>query len=74
MASAFIEAFNSQLRQECLIASWFLSVAEARDRINAWKIEYNEDRTQPRKLDAERLCGPTETSPEGRMKPGPKTR
>jgi DNA-binding transcriptional LysR family regulator len=25
-----------------------------------------------RKLDAERLCGPTETSPKGRMKSGPK--
>lgn len=42
--NAFIEAFNSRLRQECLNGSWFLSVADARDRINAWKIEYNEER------------------------------
>lgn len=44
MASAFIEAFNSRLRQECLNASWFLSMADARDRINAWKIDYNDER------------------------------
>lgn len=44
MASAFIEAFNSRLRQECLNASWFLSVADARHRIHDWKIDYNEER------------------------------
>ena len=44
MASAFIQAFNSRLRQECLNASWFLSMADAHDRINAWKIDYNDER------------------------------
>ena len=42
--NAFIEAFNSRLRQECLNASWFLSMADARLRINTWRIDYNENR------------------------------
>jgi putative transposase len=39
-----IEAFNGRLRAECLSASWFLSMADARDRIEDWRREYNEDR------------------------------
>jgi putative transposase len=42
--NAFIEAFNSRLRQECLNASWFLSIADARQRIEAWRIDYNQNR------------------------------
>ena len=42
--NALIEAFNSRLRQECLNASWFLSMADARQRIEFWRNEYNEDR------------------------------
>jgi putative transposase len=41
---AFIEAFNSRLRQECLNASWFLSMADARQRITEWRIDYNVER------------------------------
>ena len=39
-----IEAFNSRLRAECLTASWFLSLADARDRIEEWRRHYNEER------------------------------
>ena len=39
--NAFIEAFNSRLRQECLNASWFLSMSDARTRIKTWRIYYN---------------------------------
>lgn len=42
--NAYIEAFNSRLRQECLNASWFLSMADARARINEWKDDYNQNR------------------------------
>ncbi|MCL6285744.1 integrase core domain-containing protein [Ruegeria sp. 2012CJ41-6] len=42
--NAYIEAFNSRLRQECLNASWFLSMDDARTRINSWKEDYNETR------------------------------
>lgn len=39
--NAFVEAFNSRVRQECLNAYWFLSLADARCKIEAWRIEYN---------------------------------
>lgn len=39
-----IKAFNGRLRAECLNASWFLSLADARDRIEAWRRHYNEER------------------------------
>ena len=42
--NAYIEAFNSRLRQEYLNASWFLSMDDARARINNWKADYNETR------------------------------
>ena len=42
--NAHIEAFNSRLRAECLNASWFLSLDDARDRLEAWRTEYNEER------------------------------
>ncbi len=42
--NAFIEAFNGKFRQECLSAHWFLSLADAREKMEAWRRFYNEDR------------------------------
>lgn len=42
--NAFIEAFDSRLRQEWLNASWFPSMADARQRITDWRIDDNEER------------------------------
>ncbi|MEL6576773.1 MAG: transposase, partial [Pseudomonadota bacterium] len=42
--NAYIEAFNSRFRQECLNASWFLSMGDARARIEEWRIDYNHNR------------------------------
>lgn len=42
--NAFIEAFNARIRAECLNASWFFSLADARERIEAWRIDYNTER------------------------------
>ena len=39
--NAFIEAFNSRFRQECLNTSWFLSLNDAKSKIEAWHTEYN---------------------------------
>lgn len=39
--NAFAESFNGRLRDECLNESWFLSVAEARRIIEAWRMDYN---------------------------------
>lgn len=42
--NAFIEAFNGRFRAECLNAHWFLSLADAREKLEAWRRYYNEDR------------------------------
>jgi putative transposase len=42
--NAFIESFNSRLREECLNANWFDSLEHARELIAAWWTDYNTDR------------------------------
>lgn len=42
--NAVIEAFNGRLRAECLNAHWFLSLADAREKLEAWGRDYNEER------------------------------
>ncbi len=42
--NAVVESFNGRLRDECLNANWFLSLADARSKIEAWRRQYNESR------------------------------
>ena len=42
--NAFIEAFNGRFRAECLNAQWFLSLADAREKMEDWRRYYNEER------------------------------
>lgn len=42
--NACVEALNARLRAECLNASRFLSLADARERIKEWRCHYNEER------------------------------
>ncbi|MGC3965182.1 MAG: IS3 family transposase [Rhodocyclaceae bacterium] len=42
--NAYIESFNGRLRDECLNEHWFVSLAQARVVIEAWRREYNEQR------------------------------
>jgi putative transposase len=42
--NAFIEAFNGRFRAECLNAHWFLSLADALEKMEDWRKYYNEDR------------------------------
>ncbi len=42
--NAFIEAFNARLRAECLNESWFLSLGDAREKVEAWRRHYNTER------------------------------
>lgn len=42
--NAFIEAFNGRLRAECLNTHWFLSLADAREKLEDWRRDYNEVR------------------------------
>jgi putative transposase len=39
--SRFIEAFTGKLRDECLNANQFLSIDDARSKIEAWRVDYN---------------------------------
>jgi putative transposase len=39
-----IESFHGRLREECLRVSWFQNLFDARRKIAAWRIEYNEER------------------------------
>lgn len=42
--NAFIEAFNGRLRDECLNENLFMTLAEARQLIESWRIDYNTSR------------------------------
>ncbi|TMF09215.1 MAG: transposase [Chloroflexi bacterium] len=42
--NCFIESFNGKLRDECLNQHHFASVAEAQQRIEAWRQEYHTER------------------------------
>lgn len=42
--NAYIESFNGRLRDECLNTNWFLSLEDARTKIEAWRRDYNEIR------------------------------
>lgn len=42
--NAYIESFNGKLRDECLNEHWFLSITDARSKIEQWRREYNEER------------------------------
>lgn len=42
--NAMIETFNAKLRTECLNEHWFLSLEDARQTLERWRQEYNEQR------------------------------
>ena len=42
--NAIVESFNGSLREECLNANWFLSLEDARKKIEEWRMFYNEVR------------------------------
>lgn len=39
-----IESFNGRFRDECLNANVFVSLHDARQKIEGWRIDYNEHR------------------------------
>ena len=39
-----VESFNGRMREECLNLSWFQNLFDARRKIAAWRMEYNEER------------------------------
>ena len=42
--NARVESFHGRLREECLTVNWFQNLFDARRKIAAWKIEYNQKR------------------------------
>ena len=42
--NAFIESFNGRLRDECLNVHQFTSIADAKEKIEAWRVDYNQRR------------------------------
>ena len=42
--NGLIEAFNGRVRAECLNEHWFLSLDDARAKVECWRVHYNEDR------------------------------
>lgn len=42
--NAFIESFNGKFRAECLNAHWFMSLDDARHKMEEWRRDYNDVR------------------------------
>jgi len=42
--NAYAESFNGRLRDECLNANWFTSLSDARQKIETWRQDYNQQR------------------------------
>jgi len=42
--NTYIESFNGKLRDECLNVTQFASLAHAKATIEAWRMDYNEQR------------------------------
>lgn len=44
MENGFVESFNGRFRDECLNEQWFISLKDAREKIESWREEYNSQR------------------------------
>ena len=42
--NAYVESFNGNFRDECLNQHWFGDLEEAREKIEAWRQDYNQQR------------------------------
>ena len=56
--NAFIEAFNSRFRAECLNAHWFMSLADAKEKMEDWRSDYKRALQHPSVyvIEENRLC------------------
>jgi putative transposase len=44
MQNGRVESFNGRFRHECLNANWFVTLQDAKQKIEAWRCEYNQER------------------------------
>jgi putative transposase len=42
--NGFVESFHGRLRDECLDRHWFVGLADARQTVEAWRLDYNRAR------------------------------
>ena len=42
------ESFNGSFRDECLNVNWFLSMEDAQEKIEKWRLDYNNDMSYKR--------------------------
>jgi putative transposase len=71
--NAFIEAFNGRFRAECLNTHWFMTLADAREKLEDWRSYYNEDRPHGaigNKPPASLMTPAGASSPASAAKPG----
>ena len=56
--NAFIESFNGKFRSECLNAHWFMSLDDARAKMEEWRTVYNPASEHPSVyvIEEKRLC------------------
>lgn len=63
--NGYQESFQGKLRDECLNEHWFTTLADAREKIEAWRVDYNTERPHsslsyrtPQEFAAARLAPP----------------
>ncbi len=44
MQNGHVESFNGRFRDECLNHHWFTTLADAKEKIERWRLEYNAER------------------------------
>ncbi len=44
MQNGYLESFSGRLRDECLNANWFISIVDAKQKVERWRVEYNGER------------------------------
>jgi putative transposase len=42
--NAYIESFNGRFRDECLNENWFMTLEQAREIVEEWRVDYNTER------------------------------
>ena len=67
MQNGYIESFNGRLRDECLNATSFATLADAKRKIEAWRMDYNVERPHSSLgyLTPERFAAQAAASPPG---------
>ena len=61
--NAYVESFNGRFREECLHTCWFLSLDDAREKIEAWRRHYAALQREPTSHRLGAICRPENLRP-----------